>query len=329
MTVVYPEAFWLLLPVFLLLLPAFLNYKKGRKTLQFLAGSWREEESGRVFFIKTLAYWITILFFFGFSILALAGITWSKESGKDETSGLDLILAVDISRSMTADDLVPHRLSRASDGASFILNRMSGVRTGLVIFKGRGETLVPLTEDRILLESALEDLSPGMFTVPGSDIEKGVMSALEAFPPGSPGKKAVVLITDGESLEGAPDRAAREAYLLDIPLYILGAGTDEGAVLSGEDGEVLKDSHGQPVVSRLDESVLRDMAELSGGQYFRLSDPRALGELTAALSDLTGGRNAEGIVYRDRFPYRMFLLTALFFLVLNLFIRELRWSRWF
>ncbi|OQY32178.1 MAG: hypothetical protein B6241_12140 [Spirochaetaceae bacterium 4572_59] len=329
MKILYPEVFWLLLVLILLVIPAVFNYRKGRKTLELLAGQWRNEESSQVYFIKSLIYWITIFLFFIFSIMALAGMRWGKTAVKDESSGLDLVIAVDISRSMLADDIAPSRLTRAAEGISYILNSFGSTRSALVIFKGEGNILVPLTEDRILMESALRSLSPDLYTVPGSDIELGIRSALDAFPPGSPGKKAILFVSDGESLTGTPSEAAREAYLQEVPLFILGAGTSEGMVLRDESGNVIKDKNGQAVITSLEEEVLRDLAELSGGIYYNLSDPRSLGELVISIRELTAAQDKERIVSKDQKQYRIFVVLALFFLVLNLSLGGIRWSRWF
>ena len=329
MKILYPEVFWLLFILIVFLLPAFFNYRKGKQSLRRLGGSWRGEESLQVYFIKTLAYWLTIFLFFLFSVLALAGISWGKTHTKDESRGFDLVVAVDVSRSMLADDINPSRLSRAGESISFILNSFESIRTSLVVFKGEGEILVPLTEDSIQLEAALRSLSPDIYSVPGSDLEKGIRSALEAFPPGSPGKKVLLLVTDGETLEGVPRAAARDAILKDIPLFILGAGTPEGIILRDKNQEVIQDAGGQPVVTRLNPELLQDLADLSGGEYFSLSDPRALGEISDALRELTAYQDKEGIVYKDQQQYRIFVILALVALVLNLAFGGIRWSRWF
>lgn len=329
MRILYPEVFWLLLALFLLLIPAIFNYRKGRKTLRLLAGQWRNEESSQVYFIKSLIYWLTIFLFFIFSILALAGLSWGKTTVKDESSGLDLVIAVDISRSMLADDIAPSRLTRAAEGISYVLNSFESTRAALVIFKGEGNVLVPLTEDRILMESAIRSLSPDLYTVPGSDLELGIRSALNAFPPGSPGKKAILLVSDGESLNGSPREAAREAYLQEVPLFILGAGASEGILLQDISGIVIKDNNGQAVITRLNGELLRDLAERSGGSYYNLSDPRSLGEIVTSIRELTAAQDKERIVSRDQKQYRIFVILALFFLVLNLSLGGIRWSRWF
>ncbi len=329
MKILYPEVFWLLLPASLLLIPAFLNYRQGKTALLKLGGAWRHDESVQVYFVKTLVYWITFFLFLLFAVLGLAGISWGKGSVKDDSQGFDLVFAADVSRSMLADDLPPSRLSRAGEGMNFILNSFESIRCALVIFKGEGEILVPLTEDSIQMEAALQNLAPEMYSRSGSDLEEGLLSALGAFPPGSAAKKAVLLVSDGESLEGNPLDAAREAYLQGIPVFALGVGSEEGIVLRDRNNEVVSDLNGQPVVTRMDPDVLREVAELSGGEFFALSDPRSLGELTGALRDVLGLQDEEGIIYRDQQRFRLFIILSLVFLIMNLFSLGIRWSRWF
>ena len=105
-------------------------------------------------------------------ILSLSGLIWGKTTTKDESTGFDLVIAVDISRSMLADDLAPSRISRGGEGISYILNSFESIRAALVIFKGKGEIMVPLTEDPIQMEAAIRSLSPDLYSVPGSDLEQ-------------------------------------------------------------------------------------------------------------------------------------------------------------
>ncbi|MDC7234524.1 MAG: VWA domain-containing protein [Spirochaetales bacterium] len=329
MNVVYPEVFWLLIPVFLLLIPAVVNYRKGFSLLLKLAGEWRREKTSQAYLIKSLIYWFTMILFFVFSILALAGISWSKEAVRDDSEGLDIIFAVDISRSMTAGDVAPDRLGRAGELISSLSSGLKDARMGIVIFKGGGEVLLPLTEDRYSLEAAVSSLSPFLYTVPGSDISRGISRAVSSFPPGTPARKAVVLITDGEALEGNARTAARDLYLEDIKLLVVGAGTTEGSLIYNSDGTVIADAGGQPVVTKLDISHLLEIAESGGGLYYDISDVKTPGLIAEELRSLQEGRGSEGIRLQDQMNYRAFLLIALVCLVLNLAASRIRWSRWY
>ncbi|MBF9017828.1 MULTISPECIES: VWA domain-containing protein [unclassified Oceanispirochaeta] len=329
MNIVYPEVFWLLIPVALLLLPAALNYRKGYILLLKLAGEWRKVKTTQVYMIKTLIYWMTIILFFVFSILALAGISWTKEAVRDDSTGLDIIFAVDISRSMLAADITADRLSRSGELISSLNSGFSRTRMGLVIFKGDGEVLVPLTDDRYIMETAVRSLSPSLYTVPGSDISRGITKAAGSFPEGSPAKKLIILITDGEALDGNAEDAARECYLQDISLFVVGAGTEEGSLIYNSDGSIVSDSLDQAVVTKLDRSHLSDIVESASGNYYDISDVKTAGMIIEDIKSLQEGSGAEGIRLQDQMNYRLFLFIALTFLVLNLASSRIRWSRWY
>uniref|UniRef100_UPI0026187695 VWA domain-containing protein n=1 Tax=Oceanispirochaeta sp. TaxID=2035350 RepID=UPI0026187695 len=324
MTVLFPKVFWLFLPLLLLLLPAFINFRIGRNLLIRLGGEWRQERIFHVYFVKTIFYWLTMLLFFSFSLLARAGLSWNQEPVKDESLGLDIVFALDISRSMLAQDLHPDRLTRAGELISSVTGNLSGGKNGIVIFKGDGYTMVPLTEDKIIMSSAVSSLSPSLYTVPGSDIAKGLRKAMEAFPQGSPARKVILLITDGESLEGNPVAMARECTLNDIALFVAGAGTVQGSLLYDASGEIISDSSGQAVVSRLNQNLLQEMADTASGRYYDLSDVKTPGNIIQDLSSLNENSGAEGIRFQNQLNFRFFLIIALFFLILNLSGSQLR-----
>lgn len=329
MNIVYPEVFWLLIPVALLILPAAFNYRNGLSLLLKLAGEWRKVNTARAFMLKTLIYWMTIILFFVFAIFALAGISWTKEAVRDDSKGLDIIFAVDISRSMLASDLSPNRLSRSGELISSVSAGFSNAKMGLVIFKGDGEVLVPLTEDRFSLETAVNSLSPSLYTAPGSDISRGISKAAASFPEGSPSRKLIILITDGEALEGNAETAARDCYLQDISLFVVGAGTLDGSLIYNSDGSLVSDSTGQAVITKLDRESLNRIVESASGRYYDISDMKTAGMIVEDLRSFLDGNGAEGIRLQDQINYRLFLFIALAFLVLNLAFTRIRWSKWY
>lgn len=327
MTVLYPEAFWLFIPLLLLMVPAVVLYKRGRRILDRLAGGWRSMSAGQAFFIKTVVEWLTIVLFFLFAILSLAGISWTRTPVRDDSSGLDVIFAVDVSRSMIAEDVSPNRLGRSAELIHSLLGEAD--RSGIVIFKGEGRVLVPLTEDLIAVEDGVNHLSPSMYTVPGSDLSKGLSRALDAFPEGSPARKVIILLSDGESLEGNPAYIARECRLRNIALFAVGVGSDGGGMIPGSSGDPVQDESGQAVVTRMDREALMDIASAGDGRFYDLGDSGVPGQIIQDLQDLRGGTGAEGLRFDSIINYRIFLIIALCCLLLNLLAPRIRWSRWF
>jgi len=327
--ILYPEVFWSFIPLLILLISAFFQYRKGKSLLVDLGGEWRREKTGQIYFIKSLIYWITILLFFIFSILAAAGISWKQVPVHDESKGLDVIFAVDISRSMLARDLEPDRLNRARELINSISSNLHGSRQGIVVFKGGGQVLIPLTDDRIVLESGINSLSPSLYTVPGSNLAMGLKSAIDAFSTGSPAEKAIVLISDGESLEGNAAAWARECYLKDISLFIAGAGTLQGSLIYDGKGGIITDSSGQAVVTKLNQQGLQDLIIDDSGHYYDLSDLKTAGAMLQDILSLTEKSGSEGIRFKDQMNFRVFLILAFISLILNLLSTQLRWSKWY
>ncbi len=326
MILLYPEAFRLLVLPLFWFLGVLLFYRRGRRTLDGLAGEWRHVQTKQVYMIKTVLQSLSIGLFALFCILALAGISWRKSPVNRETKGLDIVYAVDVSRSMLAQDAEPDRLERARDLLRFLLP--AGDRRSLVIFKGEGQIMVPMTEDRVILEQAVSRLSPGIYSPLGTNTAAGLETALKAFPPGSAAEKAVVFVSDGESLSGNPLLFAREYRLKGVHLFSVAVGTPGGGVLPGPGGKALKDSQGRSVVSRVDTFAMAGIAEKAGGAYYDLGDSRSDGQILQALRALEEYSGREGRL-EDRISYSIFVLGALVSLALHFFFVRFRWSPWF
>ena len=327
MTLLYPEAFWLFIPLLLILVPAVILYSRGRRILNRLAGGWRSLNAGQVFFIRTVVEWLTIFLFFIFSILSLAGISWSRSPVRDDSTGLDVIFAVDVSRSMLAEDVPPHRLGRSAELIHSLVGEAD--RSGIVIFKGAGRVLIPLTEDKVAVEDGVNHLSPSMYSVAGSDLSRGLSGALDAFPEGSPSRKVIILLSDGESLEGNPVYTARECRLRDITLFVVGVGSEGGSMIPDASGDPVQDETGKAVITRMDRGALVDIAAAGDGRFYDLSDTGTPGQIVQDLQNLRGGTGSEGLRFDSEINYRVFLVIALCFLLLNLIMPRIRWSRWF
>lgn len=227
--------------------------------------------------------------------------------------GIDLVAVVDTSRSMLADDVPPAR--RVLED---LVRRVRGDRIGLVAFAGSAFTLCPLTLDRGAFRIFINDLSTGTIPRGGSDIAAGIRKAIAAFGPEEDGHRAILLISDGENLEGDYRAAAREAKERDITIFAIGVGTPQGTPikLETEAGtSYLKDREGNIVVSKLDETALQEIALLTGGAYHRASPggeevDRIYGDRIARMED----RELEETrrkVYHHRYQFSLALALAL------------------
>ncbi|MCA9573297.1 MAG: VWA domain-containing protein, partial [Myxococcales bacterium] len=256
-------------------------------------------------------------------LLALAGPRWGYEEQEVRREGIELMFAIDTSRSMLATDLAPNRLTRARLAVEDLVRRFPNDRVGLVAFAGDAFLEVPMTLDRQVFVDTLRALRPGVVPVGGSDLAAAIRESTRAFEASGTSQRVLVLISDGEDLGGSALAAARQAAGEGVVLYTVGVGTPEGTLLTVDDGrggtQVVRDPAGEPVVSRLDATTLAEVAEATGGTYVPLgSDGSGLQQLYA--TDLSGLErhaleSASRRVYHER--YAWFLLPALLILLLE------------
>jgi Ca-activated chloride channel homolog len=254
------------------------------------------------------------------AVLALTGPQYGFRWKKIERKGIDIVIALDCSRSMLATDIKPTRLERAKRKIRDLLDMLQGDRVGLVAFSGTAFLQCPLTVDYQAFYLFLDVLTPDYLPVGGTDLTAALQSAQQAFDPQSQADKAVILITDGEQTgAGDPMAAAREAQKAGIKLFVIGIGSGAGVPVPAEGGGFKKDPAGQIVLSRLDESLLSRMALATGGSYVRsvagdidlqtIYVKQIRGRLKAA--ELNSGRKQ---VWVDRYQWPLALAVLLLLL---------------
>ncbi|MBI3298325.1 MAG: VWA domain-containing protein [Elusimicrobia bacterium] len=260
-------------------------------------------------------------------LVALAGPQWGVELREAKVKTSQAVIAVDISLSMLAEDVKPNRLERAKRTLSLVLDGLSGTRVGVVAFAGDAFTQCPMTTDLAAARSLIRRLEAGKLPRQGSSLARAVEHGA-AMLARYPGRKAVVLVTDGEERGGDSAAAARAAAEAGVSLVVLGVGTPEGAPIPLKDPEgrtsgYKKDRAGQTVVSRLGESGLGQLAAATRGAYWRLSNDeaevqgvlRALRETDASEAAVGGGTR-----YKNR--YRFPLAAAVLLLFVELLLPE-------
>ncbi len=254
--------------------------------------------------------------------LAAAGPRWGLVAVQEERRALDLVLAMDVSRSMLATDVEPSRLERARVLARRLLRELPGDRIGLVAFAGRAYVLSPLTIDHGALGLYLDALGPEIVSQGGSSLAAALRQAGDlARQPGEGVPGTVVLVTDGEALEerSAVESAARRARQLGVTVHAVGVGTPAGAPVPERDPITeeatgyMRGPDGEIVISRLEEGLLRSVTERTGGRYVRMGRPGATEGLLAALRGLEREqvRGEERIERRARYGWFLALALAL------------------
>jgi Ca-activated chloride channel family protein len=232
---------------------------------------------------RTLRFALTLLAV-SLTITALAKPRWGYIYEDVKRKGLDLILAVDTSRSMLSNDVPPSRLQRVKLAAQDLLDELQGDRVGLIAFAGRAFLQAPLTIDYDAAVEAINDLDTTTIPEGGTNISAAIDMAVQTYGKSAIGNRALIIFTDGEELSGDSLATAKAATDAGVRIYTVGVGTSEGSLipLSGEGGGTafVKDSNGQVVKSKLDEKRLKEIAETTGGFYIHLEDgPRTMKQL--------------------------------------------------
>jgi Ca-activated chloride channel homolog len=264
---------------------------------------------------------------------ALTGPVRGHTEREVRRKGLDLVVCIDTSRSMLVRDLRPDRLTRAKREVIGLIDRMRGDRVALVAFAGEARDISPLTHDRATLRALLDGVSTEENTKGGTDLGTALMHALELFDGRTGAHEAIVMLTDGEDLEGRGLEVARTAAERGIRIYVVGMATESGGKIprideSGREGFV-SDEQGREVVSALNDASLREIASVSGGEYLAgTSSPTPLEELYDLRISRIEGREIEGsieYVPHDRFQW--FLVAAFACMVVEGAMRERRKTR--
>ena len=242
-------------------------------------------------------------------VLALARPQWGFRWEEVRRKGLDLVVALDTSRSMMASDIKPTRLQQAKWGIRDLLRNLRGDRVGLVPFAGSSILQCPLTIDYAAFAMTLDDVYSGIIPKGGTAIEQALRTAVAAFPADRTADRVILLITDGEDHEGAPLALLPELKEKGIRVYTIGIGTLEGEMVPAGDGQggYFKDRQGQIVKTALKEDVLQKLALGTGGTYVRSAPgdtglERVFNESIANLKR-TEQENRTAKIYEERFVW--------------------------
>ncbi len=205
---------------------------------------------------------------------AIARPQMGSEMREVKRKGIDILFAVDTSRSMLADDLKPNRLERARLGIIDFVNRLEGDRVGLIPFAGSAFALCPLTLDYDAFRESLEALDTDLIPRQGTDLASAIKEAERLFDENANNYRTLILLTDGEDLQGSVIDAAKEAHKKGMSIYTVGVGSAEGSTipirLRNGRMDTVRDESGAAVITALDETTLKKIAEATGALYVPL-----------------------------------------------------------
>jgi Ca-activated chloride channel family protein len=255
-------------------------------------------------FIKFIFQLIAI----SLAIIMLARPQFGSKVEQIKRQGVEVIIALDVSNSMMAEDIQPSRLERAKQAISRLVETLDNDKIGLIVFAGDAFTQIPITTDYISAKMFLSTVNPDIVPKQGTAIGAAIDLGIRSFTPGLGKSKAMIIISDGENHEDDPIAKAKEAATAGIVIFTIGIGSTEGVpipVTVNGRPDFLKDADGNTVITKLDENILREIAFAANGKFVRASNSNiGLDEVFSEITKLKK-QELEGKMYTeydDQFP---------------------------
>ena len=276
-----------------------------------------------------------ILFMLGFSslIIALCNLQTGSKLTEVKREGADIIVCIDVSNSMLAQDLSPDRLTRAKYALEKMIDGLEGDRLGLVIFAGEAYVQLPITTDYSAAKLFLSSIGPGMVPVQGTNVSDAIKKASESFSNDEGKNRAIILITDGENHDSEAIQAAEEAGKNGIMINTIGIGSENGVPIPLIENGIVKgyrkDKQGQTVITKLNTNLLKTIASKANGVFVQASQADiGLGAVLDKIGELDKVQleNKMYTDYEDQFQWFLGLSLVLFFIE---FLISERVSEWF
>ena len=271
--------------------------------------------------------WVRLVLFsigFFFFVIGLSRPQIGAKLKEHETKGAEIMIVLDVSNSMLAEDYSPNRLERAKLAISRLVDKLREDRIGLIVFAGNSFVQLPITTDYVSAKMFLNSITTGSVPVQGTAIGEAINTAMRSFSVQSEKSRAIIVITDGENHEDDPVAAAKQAAEMGVRVFTIGVGSPEGKPIP-MDGELLKDKNGEIVVTRLDEKVLQDVAQAGNGVYVRAGNSEfGLNPIIENIKRMEDEKY-NSIVFEEfdeQFMY--FLGIALFFFVIEMLVGDRR-----
>ena len=263
---------------------------------------------------------VLALFFF---ILGVAGPQFGSKLQQVQKQGVELMVVLDVSNSMMAQDIKPSRLEKAKMAIARMVEKLSNDKVGMIVFAGDAYVQLPITTDYSSAKLFLSNITTDIVPVQGTAIGAAIDLAAKSFTPQTETSKAIIVITDGENHQDDAVAAARQAHEQGIAIHTIGMGLEQGAPIPEprRPGEFMKDGSGNVVVSKLDERTLQEIAKAGEGLYIRANNTDV--GLTRLLDEVNRMEKTllEEKVYSDYAEkYQYFLLAGLFFLFVEFMV---------
>jgi len=281
---------------------------------------------------KTTFKFLMILLSLTLAIIGIVNPQIGSKLQEVKRKGADVMIALDVSNSMKAEDLSPNRLERAKQAIAKLLDKLEGDRIGIVVFAGEAYIQLPITTDYGAAKLFLETIDTDVIPTQGTAIGAAIRMSMESFGQDQGKNKAIIVITDGENHEDDAVKAAQEAVDKGISVNVIGMGSPDGSPIpirkNGTQIGFKKDKEGNTVVTKLDEQMCQEIASAGNGAYVHASNSETgLNSILDEVNKLEK-KNFESKMYSDyddKFYY--FLIPALLLMIIELFINEKK-SKW-
>lgn len=275
---------------------------------------------------RVRSFWIKFtlrLFTLFFLMVAIMGPSFGDLKKEVKSIGRDIFIAIDLSKSMDATDLMPSRLQKAKFELKNIVEQLAGDRIGIIIFAGDAYLYSPLTFDKNSIFTFLETLNTNMMSSEGTDFGKPLKLALDKFlameaTEGQLKTKIILLVSDGEDFGSETDDLLKRCERNDVKVFTLGVGTRKGGNIVMPGGQFMRDENGEVVVTKLSDKDLIEAAKATGGEYYEISDLRSDAQaLVAKISAMEGEVRAVKTIDAAANKYIYPLMVALLLILLD------------
>ena len=321
-----PQYLYLLVLVVVLALVRFLTYRNQRKRLRkFGDPKLLKELMPNVSRLRpSLKFWL-LEAVLALLVVMLARPQMGTRISHEKRTGIETIIAMDISNSMRAEDVEPSRLVRSKMMVENLVDNFTNDKIGLIVFAGDAFVQLPITSDYVSAKMFLSSIDPSMMQVQGTDIATAIQMATHSFTQEQNIGKAIIIITDGEDHEGGAVEAAKEARNMGMTVYVLGVGSTKGSPIPDGRGDYMKDNTGQTVMSALNEQMCREVAQAGGGAYIHVENNSGAQRLLDEELDKLEKRETDSTIYSDYDEqFQAVGFIALLLLILELCILEIK-----
>lgn len=252
-------------------------------------------------------------------VVMLARPQMGTKISHEKRTGIETIIAMDISNSMFAEDVEPSRLDRSKMMVENLVDNFTDDKVGLIVFAGDAFVQLPITSDYVSAKMFLSDISPSMIATQGTDVARAIEMATHSFTQQQGIGKAIIVITDGEDHEGGAVEAAEAARKKGMRVYVLGVGSPKGLPIRMPDtGDYIKDNAGNTVMSALNEDMCKQIAEAGGGAYIHVDNNSNAQEQLNSELDKLAKKETSSTIYSDYDEqFQAFGLIALLLLIIE------------